>query len=31
MAAWYYYKEMYPTYTIEVYMKIQTEANKKRN
>ena len=30
-SAWHYYKEMYPTYTIEVYMRIQTEANKKRH
>ena len=30
-AAWHYYKEMYPDYTIEVYMRIQTEANKKRH
>ena len=30
-SAWHYYKETYPTYTIEVYMRIQTEANKKRH
>ena len=29
-AAWHYYKEMYPGYTIETYVDIQTKSNKKR-
>ncbi len=29
-AAWHYYKDMYPEYTIEKYIELRTKANKEK-